>query len=61
MYETSRKEIIEIYLEKKRSGMDYSEIRTELIRMCVDAIEIKSIIASIDQEIIHEDAKKTIN
>ncbi len=42
------KELVDYYFEKKKSGMDFSEIRKELKAKDLNDIEIKSIVREID-------------
>ncbi|MGZ2370631.1 hypothetical protein ACXR6G_12690 [Ancylomarina sp. YFZ004] len=42
------KELVDYYLEKKKSGMDFSEIRKELKAKDLDDAQIKKIIIEID-------------
>jgi len=44
------KELVDYYFEKKKSGMDFSEIRKELKAKDIKEAQIKSIIREIDEK-----------
>ena len=51
--------IIKEYLQKRRDGMDYSQIRKELHEKQYEDSDIKKIVQKIDDTIIEEEFEKT--
>ncbi len=51
-------DIINSYLEKKREGMDYTQIRKELRNKKINDADIKKIIQEIDNIILQEEFEK---
>lgn len=46
------KELVDYYFEKKKSGMDFSEIKKELKAKDLDEAQIKNIITEIDARVL---------
>ncbi len=53
--------IIKEYLQKRRDGMDYSEIRKELHEKQYEYSDIKKIVQQIDDTILEEEFEKSKN
>ncbi|GEM_PF-2931035 len=53
------KDIVNYYLQKKREGMDYTQIRKELKEQEFEEAEIKNIVQDIDDKILQEEFEKT--
>ena len=52
-------ELIEYFLQEKRNGKGFSEIRSELVAMNVKEEDVKMILRLIDDEILNEEIVKS--
>lgn len=56
--EKSFKELVDLYHKKKNEGMDFSQIRKELVGNNIDNEMIKDVVRAIDNRMLSGDLKK---